>query len=260
MPQQPATNQANDLFLWRLVLNNVPLVLFLALAIAGMMALYIFLSPQATSPVQAAHSSPDMHTALAAPIMKPMASRLVAQRFAQSPPPMRIGIIAGHLNNDPGAVCADGLTEVQVNLDITLRVAEQLRAEGVRVMVLGEFDPRLAGYTADALISIHADSCVYYNDEATGYKISPSPYTDSTTLYDCLVAGYEAATNLPFHANTITPHMTDYHAFREIGLGTPAVIIETGFMNLDRELLTTNANIPAAGIADGLFCFLRDSS
>lgn len=232
----------------------------MVLAAVGMMALYVYLSPQTTTTVQAAALAQTTNEALAAPIMKPMAARIVSQRFTQSPPPVRIGIIAGHLNNDSGAVCDNGLTEVQINLDITLRVAEQLRAEGVRVTVLGEFDPRLAGYTADALVSIHADSCVYFNDEATGYKISPSPFSDSTVLYDCLVENYETATNLPFHANTITPHMTDYHAFREIGLGTPAVIIETGFMNRDLEMLTTNAQLPATGIANGLLCYLRDTS
>ena len=51
--------------------------------------------------------------------------------------------------------------------------------------------------------------------------------------------------------------MTNYHAFREIAGGVPAVIIETGFLNLDRELLTTNADVPATGIANGVLCYLQ---
>ena len=68
---------------------------------------------------------------------------------------------------------------------------------------------------------------------------------------------YRNATQMNYHANTITPDMADYHAFRELAPGTPALIIEVGFMNLDRELLTTNADIPARGITDGILCFLN---
>jgi hypothetical protein len=50
--------------------------------------------------------------------------------------------------------------------------------------------------------------------------------------------------------------MTDYHAFRTLPPGVPAIILETGFMNLDRALLTTNADIPAIGILSGIQCFL----
>ena len=50
--------------------------------------------------------------------------------------------------------------------------------------------------------------------------------------------------------------MTDYHAFRTLPEGVPAIIIETGFMNLDRTLLTTNADVSAAGILNGIQCFL----
>ena len=41
-----------------------------------------------------------------------------------------------------------------------------------RVDVLDEFDPRLNGYRALLLLSIHADSCDYINDEATGFKVA----------------------------------------------------------------------------------------
>jgi N-acetylmuramoyl-L-alanine amidase len=51
--------------------------------------------------------------------------------------------------------------------------------------------------------------------------------------------------------------MTLYHAFDEIGEMTPAVIIETGFLNLDRELLTHHPELVAQGITDGILCYLR---
>jgi hypothetical protein len=75
-----------------------------------------------------------------------------------------IGIVVGHWNDatkDPGAVCPDGLTEFQVNQDIATRVEQNLVEQGFDVDLLREFDDRLAGYRALALISIHADSCDY---------------------------------------------------------------------------------------------------
>ena len=51
--------------------------------------------------------------------------------------------------------------------------------------------------------------------------------------------------------------MTDYHAFREIAPGTPAIIIETGFMYQDRELIYDNAEVPANGITNGILCYLN---
>ena len=87
---------------------------------------------------------------------------------------------------------------------------------------------------------------------------APSSRTDSLTLQSCMEAAYTQTTQLPYHANTITPHMTDYHAFRTLPEGVPAIIIEVGFMNLDRALLTTNADIPAAGILNGIPQFMHE--
>ena len=52
--------------------------------------------------------------------------------------------------------------------------------------------------------------------------------------------------------------MTDYHAFRKISPSTQAVIIEIGFMNLDRELLTSGSETVVDGLYDGLQCFLEN--
>jgi N-acetylmuramoyl-L-alanine amidase len=52
--------------------------------------------------------------------------------------------------------------------------------------------------------------------------------------------------------------MTSYHAFDEIHHETPAVIIEVGFMNLDRQILTRYPDVVAQGIADGVLCYIRN--
>lgn len=180
-----------------------------------------------------------------------------------TPRPMpRVGIVAGHAGNDAGAVCPDGLTEAQVNLEIALRVQQRLLAAGYQVDLLNEFDERLAGYQAQVLVSIHNDSCNYINDEATGFKVaaaSSSRFPEKAErLTACLVDRYAKATGLRYHPNTITRDMTEYHTFSEINSETTAAIIETGFLNLDRRILTEEPERVAQGVTDGILCFLRN--
>jgi N-acetylmuramoyl-L-alanine amidase len=218
-------------------------------------SVYWFFSPQ-TSDVDAIITA-SLEGSLSAPIFKSIPAKSVTQRLAQSPGPLRIGIIAGHQGFDSGSVCADGLTEVEVNTNIAQRVVAELRAQGINTDLLDEFDSRLEGYSATAVISIHADSCTYINDLATGYKIAGSSVTESSRLSICVEQAYQESTLLPYHENTITPHMTDYHVFREISPGTPAIIIEVGFVYLDRELLTVEAEKPVAGLINGTLCYLN---
>ncbi len=177
----------------------------------------------------------------------------------------RIGIVAGHSGNDSGAVCSDalgGYREVDINLNVAGLVRESLISQGYDVDLLAEFDPRLTNYHALALVSIHADSCEYINDQATGFKVSAAisnKYPEQTArLTTCLRNRYATITGLQFHAGSVTADMTDYHAFNEISTDTPAAIIETGFMNLDREILTQQPDVIAKGITSGILCFVRN--
>lgn len=233
----------------------VAVVLFMGLAFGGMMGVYWFFSPPAGATAEV-FAAPGANDSLSAPITKLVPSRPVNQRFAQSPGPVLIGFITGHKDNDSGAVCDDGLTEAQVVENITRKIMAQLATAGVRSEMLAEFDSRLPNYQGTALISIHADSCQYVNEEATGFKLAGSSFTDSSHLSACVEQSYRQATGMSFHYNTVTPHMTDYHAFREIAPGVPAIIIEVGFLNLDRMMLTRDSDRPAAGIANGVLCFL----
>jgi N-acetylmuramoyl-L-alanine amidase len=178
-----------------------------------------------------------------------------------SPRP-RIGLVAGHWGNDSGAVCQDGLTEVSLNLKIATMVKELLEGEGYEVDLLKEFDSRLPEYQAVALVSIHNDSCEYFNDQATGYKVAAAPSSiypeKATRLTACISQRYKAITGMQFHYNTITRDMKEYHAFSEIHSDTTAAIIETGFMNLDREMLTNRTDLVARGVASGVLCFVRN--
>lgn len=148
-----------------------------------------------------------------------------------------------------------------MNYDIASRVTVEMRQRGYRVDLLDEFDPRLSGYRGLLLLSIHADSCDYINNVATGFKVahvldSKVPAQEDK-LTRCLVEWYAARTGMRFHENSITYDMTRYHAFYEIAPDTPAAIIETGFLRLDRALLTQRPDLVAQGIVDGLMCYLN---
>ena len=179
-------------------------------------------------------------------------------------PANRIGIVAGHWQNDSGSVCEDGLTEQSVNLMIATLVQEKLTAQGYTVDLLAEFDDRLMQYEGIVLISIHNDSCSFVNNEATGFKVAAaihSAYPEKANrLTACMTDRYQARTGLTYHASTITIDMTDYHAFDEINTNTTAAIIETGFLYLDRKILTENPDMIAQGIVDGINCYIRNES
>lgn len=171
----------------------------------------------------------------------------------------RVGVVAGHAGYDPGAVCPDGLTEAEVNMTIAREVQALLTRKGYQVDLLEEYDDRLNGYQADALVSIHADSCDVPG--ATGFKVARVTYSAipeaEDRLVECIYREYEAVTGLPRHPSSITDNMTNYHAFREIDFYTPGAIIEAGFLLDDRDLLIYRPKLAARGIAAGVVCFLE---
>jgi N-acetylmuramoyl-L-alanine amidase len=193
----------------------------------------------------------------------------VQAELPASQPQVRIGIVAGHSGNDSGAVCLDGngnvtLTEVDVNLKIAAMVQEQLTQKGFSVDLLREYDTRLNGYRALAIVSIHNDSCEYINDQAAGFKVAAALNTydinRANRLTACLVDRYQHITEMNFHAGSITADMREYHSFREIDPSTVAAIIETGFLNLDREILTKQTDRVAAGVVEGILCFANNEN
>jgi N-acetylmuramoyl-L-alanine amidase len=204
--------------------------------------------PPETGPITIALSTPE-----------PTATPMI---YTPTPHVPRIGIIAGHAGSDSGAICPDGLQEVEVNQRIAELVVNLLTQLGWQSDLLDEFDVRLNGYRADALVSIHSDSCNVPGK--SGFKVvrAEAGYLPETSeaLVDCISRHYEARTGLPFDPHTITYDMTQYHAYYEVDRNTPAVIIEAGFMLDDRELLTQRPEVVAQGIVDGLVCFVEGES
>jgi len=237
-------------------------IMGVAVLLMGFNLFSVSAQPAATpvSPV-VTPGAPDIAIAAPAPQL-PLAPTVAAVQPPQALPLDAhysgvVGLVAGHKGNDSGAVCPDGLTEAEVNANVTQEVASLLERRGLRVDILNEFDDRLSGYQADALVSIHADSCSVPG--LTGFKAarvtnSAIPQAEDL-LVQCLNKEYAAYTGLPQHPSSITDSMTNYHAFREIASGTPGAIIETGFLLGDRYLLESKPKIVARGVAAGILCF-----
>jgi N-acetylmuramoyl-L-alanine amidase len=175
----------------------------------------------------------------------------------------RIGIVSGHRGpqNDPGAVCPDGLTEASINFNVAQQVVRNLRGRGYTVDLLDEFDPRLDNYQAAALVSIHANTCQDFGEPVSGFLIAAAAARVSARgtdelLVGCVARHYAVASGLQ-RRDGVTVDMTDYHTFREIHPLTAAAIIELGFMLADRQILTERPDLLAAGITDGILCFLE---
>jgi len=183
-----------------------------------------------------------------------------SSRLFKRPSPIPIGVLAGHWRSDAGAVCEDEVREMDVNLEIAKRVVEILEKRGYRAEMLAEFDPALSGYVAQALVAVHADSCVPGH---TGFKIARAANSaipeEEDRLVECLYAEYGRATGLSRHEGSITLDMRLYHAFGEIAPTTPGAIVEMGFLWEDRDILIESPERAAQGIANGILRFLEGS-
>lgn len=176
----------------------------------------------------------------------------------------KIGIVSGHrgpqVPPDPGAVCPDGLSEASITFAVSQKVVRNLRDRGYSVDLLDEFDPRLDGYQAAALVSIHANTCKNFGEVVTGYLIARaaarSGLGQDDGLVECVARYYAQATGLTRRPG-VTIDMSDYHTFREIHPLTPAAILELGFLLADRDILTNKQDEMAKGITDGILCFLE---
>jgi N-acetylmuramoyl-L-alanine amidase len=186
----------------------------------------------------------------------------------------RVGLQVGHWNTydlpyelrrlSPGST-SGGWTEADLNLLLARTTARFLEEAGVEVDILPTAIP--IRYRAHAFVSIHADGDT--SGRLNGYKITRPAISSIPEADDEFVRimyqEYGAATGMARDSdNHISRRMTYYYAFNTrryqhaIDLGTPAQIIETGFLTnaSDREFLTGRPDLAGRGIANGILRFL----
>ncbi|NJL92564.1 MAG: N-acetylmuramoyl-L-alanine amidase [Anaerolineae bacterium] len=255
---------------WWLALRTVVVV-----GSAGILAAFIFsywtpdsfLSDEFVGGLQSVNSTQGPPTALPSPIPTYSTALKVGVLTGHSGPPRDTNFTV-----DPGAVCdanGDGipeLTELEINTAVAQRVAARLVEAGYQVEMLEEYDPRLPGYRANALISIHTNTCENFGvgNGASGYNVegntlNPATLERDSRLAECIAATYGQVTGLPRHFGR-PPDLVEYHVFNKISVDTPTVIVELGFMFENRQLLVERPDDMARGIVDGIDCFLKPGS
>ena len=190
--------------------------------------------------------------------------------------PRRVAIQAGHWKSDEapdelrrlipqtGAEW-EGVTEVEINLDVAQRVGVILNSKGIAVDILPTTIP--VGYIADAFVALHADSDGVGSN--SGFKMAHGarrgPYEDA--LLNDIKNAFSAATGLDYDATHISRNMTGYFSFNwsrfqhAVAAHTPAVILEMGYVSNDddRALMLDHADLLANAIASGITKFLDDT-
>jgi hypothetical protein len=168
----------------------------------------------------------------------------------------------GHLRGNTGGY-ADGLSEVTVNRTVAAALETVLEAEGVAVDLLRATPP--AGYHADLMLSLHADSVL---DRARrGYKSSyfePPRSALEPRLKGLVDRAYLSATGLPDDSLNTTGNMRRYYAFNfrryahSVHPATPALLVELGYLSSpgDAALLKQPERV-AGALAEGVVGFLR---
>jgi hypothetical protein len=206
---------------------------------------------------------------------------LVAPRTVEPPVAKaagwRVGLQAGHwlaaempdemsrLRVQTGTY-GGGWNEWELALDVAERAARRLQNAGVEVDILPATIP--PGYRADAFVAIHADGDA--SGRFSGFKLARAsrsiiPETDDRFV-EIMTDTYSAATGLPWD-NRISRGMLGYYAFAShrfrhaIAAGTPAVILEMGFMTNGHDLnvMLGDRETVAAGVSRGVYRFLEET-
>jgi N-acetylmuramoyl-L-alanine amidase len=190
--------------------------------------------------------------------------------------PRRVAIQAGHWKSDEApdelrrlipqtGAAWEGVTEVEINLDIARRIGVILNAKGIAVDILPTKIP--VGYVADAFVALHGDSDGVGSN--SGFKMAHGsrrgPYEDA--LLNTVKDAYAAATGLDYDATHVTSQMRGYYPFswsrfqHAVAAHTPAVILEMGYLSNDddRALMLDKPDLLATAIADGVMKFLQDT-
>lgn len=188
--------------------------------------------------------------------------------------PVRVGVQIGHLHADqqPDELAglrfnfgghANSVNEVDINEAIGHAIAAELSARGIVVDILPATIP--AGYRADVVVAIHADST---NDPTRrGYK--SAHFSPARNPYEALLK-VEIDRQFLYTANranddhNVSGNMLYYYAFdhrrffHAVDPRTPALLIETGYISHPEELrFLQDEHTVAVLVADGIMSYLR---
>ena len=190
--------------------------------------------------------------------------------------PRRVGIQVGHWKTDDApaelrslvpqtGAAWEGVTELDINLDVARRLAVILNTKGIAVDILPVTVP--AGYVADAVIALHVDSdgVGYWSGFKLAHNARRGPFEDA--LLSDVKNAYAQATGMSYDAEHVSRNMLGYYLYNwsryqhAVSPYTPGILIEMGYVSNDddRALMLDHPDLLASGIADGILKFLNDT-
>jgi len=205
-------------------------------------------------------------------VLRPGFVRAIANRLAG---PVRVGLQVGHLDagEQPDELAnlrystgahAHGLDEVEVNLAVAQALAARLVRHGFEVDLLPATIP--PGYSADLLLSIHADSSP--DPDRSGYKSAhflPARNPREAILKVAVDRAMFGATGMSDDDRNVSGNMLHYYAFNHsryrhaVAARTPALLVELGYLSNPQDLqLLTEPDLLAAALERGVLRYLSD--
>lgn len=184
---------------------------------------------------------------------------------------------AGHGGADPGAIGVNGLREKDVNLDVTLKLRDELEERGYSVSLTRETDRALSlqervafkeAQQADLFVSIHANAyhhpsasgslVLYYDRKYPRARYPASPEMAQLSDINKQFAQY-VLEGLVQEANTINMGIVPSSVY-VVRRGTmPSILVELAFLSnwYDAERLADDydRSLMARGIANGIEAF-----
>ncbi|MCR8644149.1 N-acetylmuramoyl-L-alanine amidase [Paenibacillus sp. N1-5-1-14] len=197
--------------------------------------------------------------------------------FPSSAFALKVVVDPGHGGKDPGAIGVTGLQEKVVNLNISLKVRDELQRRGIEVIMTRESDKFLSlqervnftnRQSADLFVSIHANS--HTNNEARGGLIM---YYDNRYPQSSYPASPEMEALSPKSKKFAELMLQEYikntgvknqglmpSAAYVIRMGTiPSILVETAFLSnkADEELLKDEEmrSKMAMGVVNGILAY-----
>lgn len=205
-------------------------------------------------------------------VLRPSFVRTLANRLAG---PVRVGLQVGHLDAalQPDELAdlrystgahASGFDEVDVNLAVVEALAARLAGRGIEVDVLPATIP--AGYSADLVLAVHADSSL--DPQRSGYKSAhflPARNPREALLKVAIDRAMFQATRMADDDRNVSGNMLHYYAFNSarfrhsVAARTPALLVELGYLSNASDLkLLTQPDLLAAALEYGVLGYLSD--
>ena len=196
----------------------------------------------------------------------------------------RVAIDAGHGGEDPGAIGPGGTEEKNVTLDLALRTAAILLAQGVEVTLIRRRDEtvslrervaRARSARANAFVSVHLNAT--RNSRSSGVET----YALTAADYPSTAAAEEAQPGVPANDQDALNFLLAYHLHGSLVRATneedsgvrrarfavlrnapcPAALVETGFLSHPlterRYRQTAFRTAVAAALAEGILAYIH---